>query len=127
MPTRNAPSTADDVLGLPVPPGFTGYEFVDGQPVPVTPTSFVHARLVVEIAARLRGHVEETGLTGTVLADAGFVLGLEHDPERMRGPDVAYVRQAKIDAHPDPERLLRCVPDLAVEVDLTSGRKPMFG
>jgi Uma2 family endonuclease len=27
-------------------------------------------------------------------------------------------------AHVNPERVFRCVPDLAVEVDLTSGRKP---
>lgn len=27
-------------------------------------------------------------------------------------------------AHPNPERLFRCAPDLAIEIDLTSAKKP---
>jgi Uma2 family endonuclease len=56
--------------------------------------------------------------------DAGFVLGLERDPERIRAPDVSYVNRQKVAAHADPDRLFRCAPDLAMEVDLTSGKKP---
>ena len=33
-------------------------------------------------------------------------------------------RGERIEAHPNPEWLLRCAPDLAVEIDLTSGKKP---
>ena len=33
-------------------------------------------------------------------------------------------RGERIEAHPNPEQLLRCAPDLAVEIDLTSGKKP---
>ncbi len=50
--------------------------------------------------------------------------GLRGDPERMRGPDVAYIDRTKVEAHRDPERLLRCAPDLAIEIDLASARKP---
>lgn len=116
--------TADDVLGLPLPNGVSGYEFVDGQTVPVMPASFIHGRLIAEVARRLGNHVIEHRLPGTVLSDAGLVLGLQRDPERMRGPDVVYVDRAKVEAHPDPERLMRCAPDLAIEIDLTSAKKP---
>jgi Uma2 family endonuclease len=116
--------TADDVLDLPVPDDAIGYEFVDGRPVPVMPASPIHGRLTAEVTRRLANHVNEHRLPGTVYHDAGFVLGLRRDPERVRGPDVAYVTREKVDAHPDPERLFRCVPDLAIEIDLTSARKP---
>ena len=41
--------TVDDVLDLPLPNGISGYEFVDGKPVPVTPASRTHGRLIVEV------------------------------------------------------------------------------
>jgi Uma2 family endonuclease len=116
--------TADDVLDLPVPDDAIGWEFVDGQPVPVMPASPIHGRLIVKVACLLENHVVRHGLTGTVYSDSGFVLSLPWDRERMRGPDVSYVTREKVDAHPDPERLFRCVPDLAIEIDLTSGKKP---
>jgi Uma2 family endonuclease len=116
--------TADDVLELPVPNGVSGYEFVDGRPVPVTHSSPIHGWLIADVCYLLKRHVVEAELDGRVLSDAGFVLGLRRDPERMRSPDVSYVGRAKLDAHENPERLFRCVPDLAVEIDLTSGRKP---
>jgi Uma2 family endonuclease len=116
--------TADDVLDLPVPDDAIGYEFVEGKPVPVMPASVTHGQLAAKVSYRLSKHVEQTGLTGTVCYDCGFVLGLPHDPERMRGPDVSYIAREKIAAHADPHRLLRCVPDLAIEIDLTSAKKP---
>ena len=116
--------TADDVLELPVPDGLLGYELVDGELVPVTPASPIHGNVNGEVYHLLRKYQDERGLTGKAFVDAGFVLGLRRDPERMRSPDVSYVSQAKIDAHPNPERIFRCLPELAVEIDLTSGKKP---
>ncbi|HEX7050192.1 MAG TPA: Uma2 family endonuclease [Longimicrobiales bacterium] len=52
-----------------------------------------------------------------------FVLGLRRDRERMRGPDVAYIRRERT-LGAGPERPFRGVPDLAVEIDLTSAKKP---
>lgn len=116
--------TADQLLSLPVPPGLLGYELVMGEPVEVSPASFVHARLIVRVGYLLEAWVQANGLEGAVVSDAGFVLGLSHDPERTRAPDVAYVGAATLEANPDPERLMRGVPELAVEIDLTSGKKP---
>lgn len=115
--------TADDVLDLPDPEGGVGWELLDGQLVPVMPASFAHAELIAEVCRRLGNHVREHGLPGKVASDPGVVLGLRRDPERMRGPDVIYIQRSKRVGQ-DPERFLRVIPDLAVEIDLTSARKP---
>ena len=39
MATNPHPRTADDVLDLPLADGVRGYEFIDGQPVPVMTAS----------------------------------------------------------------------------------------
>lgn len=116
--------TADQLLSLPVPDGLLGYELVSGEPVEVTPASFMHGRLIIRIGRIIDAHVEGYGLPGAVVSDTGFVLGLPHDPERTRAPDVAYVRSATLEANPDRGRFIRGVPALAVEIDLTSGKKP---
>ena len=123
MATHPRVLTADDVLDLPVPNGLLGFEFVDGRPVPVTPASLTHGALIIEVGRRLANHVIEHGIAGTVYSDAGCVLGLRRDRERMRSPDVSFISHAKIGAA-DPERLFRGVPDLAIEIDLTSGKNP---
>jgi Uma2 family endonuclease len=118
----------EDLLELPLPNGVSGYELVDGVPVPVSPASITHGDLIVEVAYHVRRHVEERGIAGKVVSDAGFVLALTRDPTRLRGPDVAFIGQAKLREHYDPERDFgrfgRFVPDLAVEIDLASSRKP---
>lgn len=116
--------TADDILQLEGPNGVIGYELVDGRPIPVTPASPIHGQLIVVMASLLYNYVRQAGLTGTVYSDASFVLRLPIDPERVRSPDVSYVAREKVEAHADPERIFRCVPDLAIEIDLTSGKKP---
>jgi Uma2 family endonuclease len=71
----------------------------------------------------LLNHVEQAGLSGEVWSDAGFVLGLRRDRERIRGPVVSYIRRERTEGM-KPERLFRGVPDLAIEIDLTSAKKP---
>jgi Uma2 family endonuclease len=80
-------------------------------------------RLIVEVAYQLEKHVREKRLTGLVFSDVGVVLGLRRDPERMRGPDVLFIESSKLEGH-DPEKLFRGTPDLAIEIDLTSAKKP---
>jgi Uma2 family endonuclease len=124
MGTHTRSFTPDDILELEGPDGVGGYDLVDGQLVPVSPASAIHGRLIVEVAARLWAHVRQAGLTGTVYADASFVLRLPQDPDRVRSPDVSYVAREKVEAHRDPERIFGCVPDLAVEIDLMSEKNP---
>jgi Uma2 family endonuclease len=114
---------AEEVLQLPRPPGVSGYELVDGEPVPVTPVGPTHGHLAIVIGARLYAHVKQRNIGGRVYADAGYVLGLPHDPERLRAPDVSFVRQDKLAGHTiRPTRVFfRLAPDLAIEIESPQG------
>ena len=115
---------ADDLLDIPVPDHLRGYELVHGELVEVTPASLPHAELIVQIGRHLLNHVEESGTGGRVYADAGFVLGLGRDPERLRAPDVCWVSDETLARWGgEPRRgWARGVPDLAVEIDSPSRR-----
>jgi Uma2 family endonuclease len=54
------------------------------------------------------------------------VLGLERDPERLRGPDVSFVSRARLERYggvPEKRGYLHGPPDLVVEVDSPSRPK----
>lgn len=117
MPTTRR-LTADDVLRLQgARPDVHGYELVDGEPVEVTPASLEHGRIAVRIAHRLAGFVDEHG-GGIVATEAGFVLSVPGDPERLRGPDVAFVSDGTLEAAGGIPRkgFSRMAPDLAAEI-----------
>lgn len=81
------------------------------------PPGAEHGLLNAVLAHRLQAYAERTG-TGTVLANAGFVLS--HDPPIVRSPDVAWLAEAdrsRLDA-----RAWRGAPDLAVEIVSPSDR-----
>jgi Uma2 family endonuclease len=117
--------TADDLLDMDVPEHLRGYELVDGELVEVSLPSPPHGRLAARLAHLLLDHVEAHGVRGDVYGEAGYVLGLRHDPERLRGPDVSYVSEATLHAHGgEPARgWFRLAADLMVEID-SPGRKP---
>src|SRR5687768_3867919 len=111
--------SADDVLQIEVPAGIHGYELVDGELVEVMPAGQRHGRISGELYGRLRDHVHEHGVAGVAYVDAGYVLGLPHDPERMRGPDVSFVSLATLERFGGEREygFFRGVPDLAIEVE----------
>jgi Uma2 family endonuclease len=123
--TDRPPLVPEDVLELALPDGVIGYELVDGVPVPVSPASLRDGRIMGEVYRALANHIETHGTGGEVYVDGGFVLGLHRDPRRMRGPDVAFVSGQKLREHgPAGFGFGHYAPDLAVEVELSSGRKP---
>jgi Uma2 family endonuclease len=111
--------SADDVLRVPLPPGVSGYELVDGELVEVTPVSLVHGRIATRVTHYLDEYVVRHGIPGCVYVEAGYVLGLRHDAERLRAPDVSFVSEANLARHGgEPARgFARLVPELAVEVE----------
>jgi Uma2 family endonuclease len=110
--------SADDVLRIPIPPDLSGYELVDGELEPVTPVGLIHGRIVGRIYKRLDAHVMQTRTSGHVYLEAGFVLGLRRDPQRLRGPDVSFITQAKLDqAGGEPKGFFHGAPDLVVEIE----------
>lgn len=119
--------SADDVLEIPIPDHLRGYELVDGELVEVSLVSPPHGRIAAQVARHLGNHIEEHGIPGRVYVEAGCVLALAHDPERLRGPDVSYVSEETLQARGgEPKKgWFRLVPDLVVEVDSPERRPPV--
>ncbi len=91
-------------------------ELVNGQIVEMPLPGGLHGRVTVKIASRLDEHVRQHGGGEVVAGDVGFVLHLPADPERVRGPDVAFVSTQRLPEGQLPEGFLEGAPDLAVEV-----------
>jgi Uma2 family endonuclease len=71
-----------------------------------------HGRVQTKVSRFLDEYVEEHGL-GEVYVDCGFILS--RSPDTLRVPDVAFVRQKRVEAQNDREPY-EGAPDLAVEV-----------
>ena len=87
-------------------------ELVRGQVVREPPGGFEHGDVAFEIGLLLRSFVKEHGLGKVVGTDSGFVLFDE--PPTVRAPDVAFVREDRLDF--DRKRFAPLAPDLAVEI-----------
>jgi len=104
--------TAEDLLQMP-DDGFR-YELVRGEIRKMTPAGSKHGRIAVRFAWRLAQHVEANDLGVVYAAETGFLLA--SDPDTVRAPDVAFVRQERIKEVGDEEGYWPGAPDLAVEV-----------
>ncbi|BDG60472.1 Uma2 family endonuclease [Caldinitratiruptor microaerophilus] len=109
MATRTV-LTADDLLKL--PRSGQRYELVKGELVRMTPPGFEHGEIVANIA-RILGNFVVTRKSGSVVTEAGFLLG--RDPDTVRAPDVAFVSRERL-AKPRPKGYFDGAPDVAVEV-----------
>ncbi len=89
------------------------FELVSGTLREVTPPSFQHALLQGRLITRLSIFVMEQGL-GEVVGEVGVILFRE--PDTVRGPDIAFVRTERLPEPGEQRRLLRIVPDLAIEI-----------
>ena len=89
-------------------------ELADGWLVREPRPGALHGMVVARLARILLEYADTAG--GAVIADAGFILeAAEEGRETVRGPDLAYVRDAP-PPYDSPEGFLRGAPDLAVEV-----------
>ena len=91
-------------------------ELVNGEVIEMTPVGGTHGRVTGRLYGRLADHVGRHGGGEVVVGGVGFVLHLPTDPERVRAPDVAFVRREKLPEGRLPEGFLVGAPDLAVEV-----------
>lgn len=90
------------------------YELIDGELHMMSPAGSVHGRIAARITAALWQHVDENNLGAVYAAETGFLLSLE--PDTVRAPDVAFVRQERLENVGDVEGYLPLAPDLVVEV-----------
>ena len=104
--------TADDLLAM--PDSGKGYELVDGRLVEKamgSKSSAVNRRVSKHVGI----FVDEHGL-GEVYDSEGGYQCFPHDPNRVRKPDVSFVRQERLPGGESPDGWSRLPPDLAVEV-----------
>ena len=106
--------TAEDLLRM--PEGECRRELIHGEIVEMPLTNPLHSRLVARLAYFLEEHIDKHGGGLVFAGDPGFVLNLPYDPERVRGPDLAFVSRERLPEGPLPEKFLKGAPDLAVEV-----------
>jgi Uma2 family endonuclease len=110
MSTATKITTAQQLLES---PELGRCELVQGELVMMSPAGFEHGRIVMRISVPLATYVESHGLGVVVGAETGFQL--QHDPDTVRAPDVAWIRTDRV-----PQVPLRAyfdgAPDLAVEV-----------
>jgi Uma2 family endonuclease len=88
------------------------YELVAGRVIRMSPPGWQHGVIVGRLLLLLGAHLQGRNI-GVVVTEVGFKL--RTNPDTVRGPDVAFVRQERI-----PTERVRGywsgAPDLAIEV-----------
>jgi len=105
--------TAEEFARMPVPLDGSRQELVRGIVVMSPPPGFRHGARQVRVASLL-DHYARTTKSGRVTVESGVVT--EHDPDSVRGPDVAFWSVARIPLDREPEGYPEVVPDLCVEI-----------
>ncbi len=104
--------TADDLLRL-YGEGVRG-ELIRGVLCQTMPTGNEHGVIVVNLASELRNYIKPRKLGRVTASDSG--VWLEHDPDTVREPDIAYFSTQKIPLDERVTGYAEVVPDLVVEI-----------
>jgi Uma2 family endonuclease len=105
------PLTAEHLYSISDP--FYRFELEDGRLRVMEPPGFAHGDVALALGALLRQHVRRHRL-GRVVTETGFVL--HRKPDRVYGPDVAFVRADRLPPAEHGHLYFEGAPDLAVEV-----------
>lgn len=103
--------TAEELLGLYLPNKRS--ELVRGVLAVREPAGGRHGDLAMRLTLAIGTHVKTRGLGWVFAAETGFTLA--RNPDTVRAPDVAFVRQNRLSA-PLPKGYAELAPDLVVEV-----------
>ena len=103
---------AEDYLAL--PDNGVPNELVRGRIVPMNLPTPRHGEICVQTIYLVRRFLEDQRLGRLVSNDSGVMT--EHDPDTVRGPDVAYYSFSRIPPGPIPPGYLSVVPELVFEV-----------
>jgi Uma2 family endonuclease len=95
-------------------------ELVRGRVVPVNLPPPRHGEICVTIVRILGRFLDENPLGRLVSNDSGVVT--EHDPDTVRGGDVAFYSYTRVPRGPLPRGYLQVVPELVFEVRSPSDR-----
>ncbi len=111
MPAHERLVTAEEFARI--PNDDYHYELVEGRVVRMSPPGSRHAVLATRIAMLLAQHADAHRL-GAVMTCGGVKLAA--NPDTVREPDIAFVRQDRIPVAGVPEGFWPGAPDLAVEI-----------
>ena len=104
--------TADDLAKQ--PNDDSRYELVKGVLHKMPPAGFEHGICAAEIGSRLNVYVKTHRLGYVCGAETGFKVA--QNPDTVRAPDAAFVRQASIERQGIVKGYWEGAPDLAIEV-----------
>ena len=112
MATLTRKYTPEEVLAL---PDEKQYELTDGELVEKQPMGMEAGWVQLKIGRLIGDYCEEKGLGGWVQVEAPITC-FPGDPNKMRRPDVSFIRRGRLPGDRPPKGCASVAPDLAVEV-----------
>ena len=90
------------------------YELVAGELRMMSPSGWKHGEIVGKFHVMLGRHIEDYRLGRLFGAETGFLIA--RNPDTVRAPDIAFIRQEHLPESDPAEAFWPGPPDLAVEV-----------
>lgn len=112
MATIETLLTAEEFRLLPSDAGPA--ELYRGQVIEMNLPSPRHGQVCAQVVYLLRQYIEPRGLGNVVSNDSGTIT--EHNPDTVRGADVAFYSYARVPKGPLPAGYLAVAPELVFEV-----------
>ena len=103
--------TADQLFQMP-DDGFR-YELIRGELRKMKPAGFSHGKVVANMTIPLGADIRSKALGVVLGAETGFKIASE--PDTVRAPDMAFIRQERILQQGETDKFWPGAPDLAVK------------
>jgi Uma2 family endonuclease len=121
MTTQAKLLTVEDLLAMPEE-DLRHCELVRGELREMTPTKPIHSLVAGQVAWLLSAYVMPRKMGRIFIAEGGFIV--RRNPDTVRVPDLAFVRQERMEAIGKIETFWPEAPDLVVEVVSPTDRQP---
>jgi Uma2 family endonuclease len=107
--------TAADLAAMPsdLPSGPVKYELDDGRLVLMAPPAGEHGRIQHRVGRVLDKYAEDLG-RGEAFGEIGVIL--RRNPDRVVGPDAAFVIKRSLPVRMSPEGYFETIPELVIEI-----------